>query len=217
MKNLVLVYDQADAEDRRLAKSAWRTYNILTTQIANDTKIDPDIAAAVFAALSPNNDYHGNLRDTRRLLEAARDGLGLDDFKVSTYGNNKRKAWRLVHGEKPLDLIRAPKTRNFYLNIRDPDDPRPVTVDGHVFNAWNGVRIPLKGAAKKVNARVYEEVAADVRLLGRITNTIPNVVQGIIWFTWRRIHNIKFTRQQELWSPEARAAGIEVPYCEPLC
>lgn len=217
MKNLMLVYAQADEEDKRVAEASWKTYNVLTTQIAHETGHDPDIAAAVFAALSPNNDYYGNLRDTRRLLEAHRDDKTVDGFKVSTYGHNKRKAWRIVEGEKPLDLIRAPKTRNFYLNIRDPNDPRPVTVDGHIFNAWNGERIPLKGAAQKINAKIYEIVAEDIRTIGKVTGTLPCVTQGIIWYTWRRIHNIKFTRQQELWSPEGRAAGVEVPYWQSIC
>src|SRR3546814_13797099 len=51
--------------------------------------------SAGFAALSPNNDYHGNLRDTDRVLSAARAGQSINDFKVSTYGNKDRKSTSL--------------------------------------------------------------------------------------------------------------------------
>ncbi len=86
--------------------------------LANQCGTTTRIASAVFSALSPNNDYHGNLSDAHALLDAKRKSLTIDDFTVHTYGQNKRKAWRIAHGEEPLDLIVANKTRNFFLNIR---------------------------------------------------------------------------------------------------
>ena len=208
MQNLVKVFEQAEPEDHRLAARSWWTYNHLTSRMAAKFGFGPDVGAAVFSALSPNNDYHGNLRDAHRLLEAAHDGLELEDFRVSTYNPNKRKAWAITHGTSPLDVIVFPKTRSFYLNIRDPNDPIPVTVDGHVANAWRGERIPLKGAAAKMNKALYEIIAEDVRQLGRMKGILPNIAQGVIWFVWRRIHGIKFQPQLELWCPETRAAGL---------
>jgi hypothetical protein len=144
MQNLIKVFDFADKEDIKIAECAWTKMNKLTADIAEKHDFHPRIGAAVFAALSPNNDFKGNLRDTDRLLLSARKGLGIDDFKVSTYGNNKRKAWRIAHGgEEPLDLIVFPKTRSFFMNVHNPLDPLPVTVDGHMLNAWNGERIRL--------------------------------------------------------------------------
>ncbi len=213
MQNLVKVFEQATAEDRKLAARSWYTYHELTSRIASKFGFSAKTGAAVFAALSPNNDYHGNLRDTHRLLEAACQGLDVEDFGVSTFHHNKRKAWAIVHGADPLELIIADKTRNFYLNICDPEDPQPVTVDGHVFNAWRGQRVALKAADSRVTGKLYEVVAEDVREIGRRHGLVPNVVQGVIWHTWRRLHGIKYTPQLELWCPETLAAGLDFePY-----
>jgi len=180
--------------------------------MAHDFGFPAHVGAGVFAALSPNNDYLGNLRDCRKLLKGVQAGLPLEVIKVSTYGNNKRKAYKIAQGANPLDLIVFSKTRNFYLNIMDPNDPIPVTVDGHIFNAWEGTRLSLKGAAQRFRAKHYETVADSIREIARQRGVLANQVQGIIWFCWRRIHGILYTAQQELWSREARAAGYEVPH-----
>lgn len=208
MQNLKIVFDRADRADIKIAQEAWFKMNRLTTQIAEKYGFDNRVGAAVFAALSPNNDYHGNLRDTNTVLKSAQARVRIDDFKVSTYGNNKRKAWRIANGEEPLDLIVFPKTRNFFMNVLDPLDPVPVTVDGHIFNAWFGKRMSLKGAAQKVNGKIYEEVANDVRLLAREKGLLPNIAQGILWYSWRRMHGILFKPQLELWDVEALAARV---------
>ena len=208
MQNLTRVFDFADKVDIKIAEEAWHKMHRLTARIAEKHGFSSRVGAAVFSALSPNNDYHGNLRDCDRLLSAARQGLTIDQFKVSTYGNNKRKAWDITHGRDPLDLIVFPKTRNFYMNVNDPLDPHPVTVDGHIYNAWHGKRISLKGMAQKGNSKLYEEVAQDIRELGRIKGIIPNVVQGILWFSWRRMHKILYNSQLTLWDQEWAAAGF---------
>lgn len=208
MENLVRVFDLATAADLSTAARSWYTYHELTSRAAQKFGFEPKIGAAVFAALSPNNDYHGNLRDMHRLLEAAHLGLNLDDFGVSTYHNNKRKAWAICHGTPPLDVIVYPKTRSFYLNICDPTDPVPVTVDGHIYNAWRGERVALTEAATKMNNRLYETIAEDVRTLARRVGLLPNVTQSVVWFVWRRIHSIKFDPQLEFWCPETMIAGL---------
>lgn len=209
MQNLRTVYDFASKEDIKIAEVAWIKMNRLTADMAEKHGFAPRIGAAVFAALSPNNNFKGNLRDTNRLLFCAKAGIEIDDFKVSTYGNNKRKAWAIAHGAEPLDLIIFPKTRSFFLNVHTPDDPYPVTVDGHIANCWRGQRITLKGAAIKMNAALYEEIAADVRSLGQEKGVVPNIMQGVLWYSWKRMHRILYYQEQiEFWDQEAIAAGL---------
>jgi len=207
-ENLERVLDRANQQDWRIARVAWFRYQKIVGGIAAQNGYPMEIGAAVFAALSPNNDYIGNLRDVNRLLAASRAGTGLDSFKVSTYGKNKVKAWKIAHGEKPLDLIRYPKTRNFFLNVSDPTNPYPVTIDGHIFNAWAGVRKKLNSAEIKQYARYYEEVAEDIRWLGAERGLIPNVVQGILWYCWKRIHRIKHSDQIEFWCNDMVVSGL---------
>lgn len=208
IENLQRVLDAANDWDWTIAKVAWFRYREIVGGIAAKHGYPVEIGAAVFAALSPNNDYLGNIRDTSRLLEAAAAKRSIDAFKVSTYGSNKRKAWRIVHGEDPLALIVFPKTRNFFLNVVDPVDPVPVTVDGHIFNAWAGKRIALNSAAQKFNAKHYHSVAEDIRQLGAQRQVVPNVIQGAIWYCWKRTHRIRHSDQREFWGPDYMAAGL---------
>lgn len=206
--NLERILDGAVREDIQLAERAWFRYRDIVGAVAVRHGYQVAVGAAVFAALSPNNDYAGNLRDTASLLSAAKTGQAIDSFKVSTYGNNKRKAWRIAQGERPLDLIVAQKTRNFYLNVIDPLDPVPVTVDGHIFNAWTGERIPLSSAAQKMRYPLYDRIADDIRKIGADRKLIPNVVQGIVWYAWKRVHRILYSAQAEFWKPDYLAAGL---------
>lgn len=207
-ENLEKILNQANACDWHVAERAWFRYHSIVSGIARRYNSTVSAAAGVFSALSPNNDYLGNVRDTARVLAAACAGTGIDSFKVSTYGANKRKAWRIANGEDPLTLIVSAKTRNFYLNVLDPTDPRPVTVDGHIFNAWRGQRINLNEVAMKSNARHYDEVAEDIRQIAAQRGIISNVVQGSIWFCWKRIHGIKPSTQLELWATDMALAGL---------
>lgn len=207
-ENLERVLENANQADWEIASQAWFRYNKIVGGIAERCGFTVRTGAAVFAALSPNNDYLGNLRDTARLLIAADNGMDIDDFKVSTYGANKAKAWQIAMGVEPLDLIVAPKTRNFFLNVANPADPFPVTVDGHIFNAWAGRRIPLNSAQMKGFAKQYDTVADAIRQIGVERRLLPNFVQGLIWYCWKRIHSIKLDGQMEFWGSDYIVAGL---------
>jgi hypothetical protein len=81
-------------------------------------------------------------------------------------------------------------------------------VDGHIYNAWHGHRISLKGMAQKGTNKLYHEVAQDIRTLAHQKGVLPNVCQGIIWYAWRRMHRILTPNQLELWDREVLAASL---------
>lgn len=174
--------------------------------MASKTGHAPRVAAAVFSALSPNNDYHGNLGDVHTLLAAATSGTSLDSFSVHTYGHNKRKAWQIAHGADPLELIVAKKTRSFFLNIDNPDNPEPVTVDGHMINIWRCQRQNLVGL--RASGSLYDTVADGVRALAQEHRMIPCQMQGVLWLTWRRLHGIKTSCQLSFWDEDFMAARL---------
>lgn len=211
--NLHTVWSQITEWDRNVAINSYLKYHDMAYLAAGQFGYQGYIGAAVFAALSPNNDYHGNLRDMKNLLAAARAGLKINQFTVSTYGNNKRKAWDIVQGANPLDMIVASKTRNFYLNINNPLDPYPVTIDGHMVNIWRGQRQNLVGL-RGITPKIYAEVAQAVRDFSREVGLIANQVQALMWQTWRRIHNIQTSPQAQLWDVEFQKAGLgwQLPY-----
>lgn len=200
------VFKKATPAILEMALPSYQKFHDLTYAIGERTGFSGVVGAAVFAALSPNNDYYGNLRDAHRLLTAAREGMSIEDFKVSTYGQNKRKAWAIAKGADPYQLIVADKTRNFFLNIVDPLDPVPVTIDGHMYNIWLGERRILVGLS--LPGKLYDRVADSARELAREVNLIPNQVQSVLWWTWRWMHNIQTTPQTEIWHVEHLHAGL---------
>lgn len=200
------VLDQALPSDVAAGLDSYRKYNRIMVKLGAHCGTTTKIAAAVFAALSPNNDYHGNLRDAHKLLAAHRKGTPYAEFTVSTYGQNKLKAWRIVNGEDPLALITANKTRSFFQNISDPEDVVPVTIDGHMLNMWRGRRENLVGLS--FPTKLYAQVAEDARILAREHQMIPCQMQGVLWLTWRRLHGIRSTQQQELWDADLLAARL---------
>lgn len=213
IENLERTYRLASEIDHKIALSAFKKYNTLVSAIAAKHGFTPAVGAAVFAALSPNNDYHGNLRDTDKLLSAAHQGLSLDDFSVCTYHPNKRKAWAIANGADPLQEIVALKTRNFYLNVSNPDDPLPVTIDGHMRNIWFNERKPLQAAdwrrAVRVDAKLYTKIAEGVRYLAKDKGyAVANQMQGILWITWRKLHGIKTPMQLSFWDLDWQAANL---------
>ena len=219
--NLYALFGRATVRERAESGQAYFRYHRILKEIALATGFPTATAAAVFSALSPNNDYLGNLRDARKMLEAARAGKQIADFSVSTYGHNKRKAWDVVQGMDPLQAIIADKTRNFYLNLAFPDDPEPVTVDGHMFWAWHGRRGRVTGhkvkgdgvptnrlGAAAMNSRLYQEIADAVRQIAQHHGLLGHQVQSIIWHAYRQQHNILGTQQLELLPSDLIVAGI---------
>jgi hypothetical protein len=207
--NLRHTLEKATPHDTQLGLESFFKYNRIVALVGARTGFSVRVAAAVFSALSPNNDYWGNLRDAHALLAAARDGLGIDAFTVSTYGNNKRKAWQIAHGAEPLELIVAKKTRSFFLNVADPTDPEPVTIDGHMVNIWKCKRENLVGL-RWDDKKHYDVIAEDVRVLARERGVIPSQMQGILWLTWRRIHGIKTDSQLTFWDEDLLAARLGI-------
>jgi len=217
-ENFERLWNLASEKDKQLAIASYSKYQRITYQIAGKHGFPGVVGAAVFAALSPNNDFWGNLRDTDELLRAAQAGLSLDQFSVSTYGNNKRKAWRIVHGEDPDVLIVALKTRNFFHNITEPDNPNWVTVDGHMYNIFTGIRrrIQSRNPAErvvKVTTKEYVIIATAVKDYAAEKGLVPCAMQGVLWQTWRRLHRIRSSPQLDLWDRDYLEARLGFVAC----
>lgn len=180
------VFNRADSVDLHSGLTSYHRYHILLRRFAEYYGVDFNAMVAVFVATSPNNDYLNNLRSAVGLVHAFANGIPFDSVTVSTYRACARRAWRVLHGEQFLDFTKGEKTRNFYLNIVNPDDPLPVTIDGHMISVWLGRYLTMKQA---VASRVkYNEIAEGVRVVAAERNLKANQVQGVCWFTWKRIH-----------------------------
>lgn len=155
-------------------------------------------AAAVLAALSPNNRWDRNVTDAARLCAAWCKGGSLDDVKVSTYGANKAKALTILGHCDPDDLtlraiLNGQKVVAFYASIMGADDT--VCVDSHAWCIWRGIRKPI-AEVPRVRGLTYDRVARSYVLAATKAAAVcghdlrPAEVQAITWTTYRRLHGI---------------------------
>ena len=112
---------------------------------------------------------------------------------IPTLNANARKAFRILNGEDPEDVLGGPKVRAFYFTIVNPTDPRAVVVDRHAIDitfgtvlnsAARGLTLGRKGA--------YDAVSDLYRRAARIISAelgehwTPAQVQATTWTYWRR-------------------------------
>lgn len=199
--NLERLWDRADVLDRNEGMFYYRQFQArLMDGCRRFNKIPLTTACGVYAALSPNNSESSCLHDT--FVGITSFACGMEEwrkFKPHTYEPNKRKALRILDGEDPDMVLRGPKTNAFYHNILDPTDPRYVTVDGHMVNCWNNLRVPLDYAG--INAGQYRIVADGIREVAGRRGLVPCQFQAVIWLLWRRINWILRKDQYELPYP----------------
>lgn len=185
-ENILAVLAAADAIDLAEGKRAYGNYHALLKRLAEHYHIPFKTVVAVFAATSPNNDYFKNLRSTASLCSGYKAGLALEHITVSTYRACAVRAWRCLRGENFLDFTEGLKTRSFYHNILEPKNPDYVTVDGHMLSIWYGQRMTMQKATRF--HKYYEAISNSVKDVAQEAGLVPNQVQAICWFTWKRIH-----------------------------
>lgn len=192
--NILRVYAQCDRIDMEEGMLAYQRYHRTMQYYARSYGVLMPHVIGAFAALSPNNDYMGNLRSLVTLLEGIRSRARVEDCTVSTYKACRNRAWLFLHGTDFLATTKGKKTRNFYLNILNPYDPDPVTIDGHMACIYAGQRMTMK---EVVRSRFRYEVVADAfRTVARDVDLLPNQLQAMLWFTWKRIHRVIYAGDQ---------------------
>ena len=196
-ENLGRMFDQADRIDLEEGALAYLKYNQLLQKIADHYGSSLERTAAAFAALSPNNDYFGNLRSLISVLDGYRKGIAPNRITVSTYGHCRDRALQYLSGAVDfMQSVRGPKIRAFYQNIINPNDPGWVTIDGHMVAAWNGLPATMKESL--VGRKQYEIVAAGCMALARERGILPNQYQATVWFVRKRVLRIKFDEQMDI-------------------
>lgn len=164
-------------------------------------------AAGVIAALSPRLAWRKNVEyaelaymtffqmdkeaPLRNLSEDVRQSVFAG--VIPTLNANARKAYRILNGENPEDVLGGPKVRAFYFTIVNPTDPRAVVVDRHAIDITfgqvlndqaRGLALGRKGAYDKVS-ELYRRAARIISAeLGEVWT--PAQVQATTWTYWRR-------------------------------
>lgn len=199
--NLERMFNCADIHDRMEGEQAYFRYRSLMVEIADRYHQPLDRVVAAFAALSPNNDYEGNLRSLVSVLAGFRDGVPCACINVSTYRHCRDRAYSYLTGRASfLERVRGLKIKNFYHNVMDPYDLRWVTIDGHMVAAYRGDdQATMKDSI--VKPREYEEIAFVVKECARKRFLLPHQYQAIVWFARKRALRVRFTPQVDLFTP----------------
>lgn len=203
--NLHSMFSQADADDVREGLLAYQRYHQVMRDLCDCYNNKLENVIATFVALSPNNDYIGNLRSTMSVLRGVQEARPLQDIKVTTYKHCRDRAYNYALGVVPfLTTAKGPKITNFYYNVLNPMDNRFVTIDGHMAAAWRGKNQTMKEAIIK-GKREYFEIADAVKQLAFENFMLPNQYQAIVWFTRKRVLRVKVRQenlQRDLFLPQ---------------
>lgn len=160
--------------------------------ISKELGLSLSTVVGVMAALSPNNRWERNVKDTYAMCKAFVEGYEIDDFKVSTYNAMKQKAWTILEeslndDDDILSRLNGQKIRSFYSNIKGLDE---VTVDGHALNIARGYREGLTSDKTNIGKKLYKELQEAYVKAAKRAGVAPHEMQAITWTVWKREHNI---------------------------
>lgn len=194
--NIRAMYAFADEIDRREGLAAYWAYHRLMREIAALYDYPFERVVAVFCALSPNCDYFQNLRSLITVLKGHREKVSPERVMVATYGHCKMRAFSYLNGVEYLQATRGKKIRSFYLNIINPDDPHPVTIDGHMVNVWYKTQYTMKEVVRLKFS--YDRIADGFRWVADELNIRVNQLQSTLWFAQKRKFAINYSAQLDL-------------------
>jgi hypothetical protein len=192
VRNILKLYRQATHADTLNGIEWYARAERMAIHIADTHDLPVNTVIGVMAALSPNNRWERNCKDTDTMCGAWQKGDNMDAFKVSCYNTMKAKAWSilqdaLIDDEDILTRLNGQKIRSFYSNIRGLDE---VTIDGHALNIARNTREGLTSDKTNMGKKQYRELqSAYIRAAHRV-GVKPHVLQAITWTTWKRVHNI---------------------------
>ena len=190
--NIVSVY--RDADETQHAEGLLWYFNAQKAahNIAVKYDIAVYIAAAVIAALSPNNKWTRNIVNADALIGAFIRGDGLLSVKVSTYNKMKQKAWDILAARPDYDgakaMLKGQKITSFFCDIMGEFN---VTIDGHARNIAYGERVGLTDDRSNIGVREYRALQAAYEEAARRVGLMPYQLQAITWRVWRDRHGIK--------------------------
>lgn len=201
LRHLKDLWEKRDQIDHLEGLIAYQRYNEVMRLFGEYYSFPIDEVCSAFVALSPNNDYVGNLRSLASVLQGYSECIPVDRITVTTYSACRNRAYSYLGNQVSfLDTVKGPKIRAFRDNIMRPDKSPLVTVDGHIALAWHGKEGTMKDAARLIERRNgYIKIAADVTDLAVEEGIAPCQAQAILWLTRKRVFNIKFDAQLSIF------------------
>jgi hypothetical protein len=147
-------------------------------QIARDQATEHlvtiEVSAGILAALSPRLSWGKNVMYAERMLSS----LGTLDH--GALGRSLAHGRAIYNGADPLDVLKGPKTRAFYLAIlTGGESPDPV-IDTHAWSMLTGQR-----GTNPPTDKQYRDGARCMTNAAQRLGLNVHDVQATTWLTWR--------------------------------
>ena len=180
------------AGDMNHGKRWYRDARAIASNIASDNGFTVAQVCGVISALSPSVSWETNLTDAETICKAFADGIPFGTVTVSTYGQNKDKAHRILSGlgdaESVSEQFKFPsKTGSFFFNLLYPNAPTFVTVDRHALGIALGSRDSNVHQSLSITDKRYRTIAdAYVSASRYLGYESPCQLQASTWVAYRR-------------------------------
>lgn len=203
LKHLQEAWGQVNDHDLAFGREAYRVYHRAMRRWADHYGLGFVQTVEAFAALSPNNDYKGNLRSLSSVMAAVARGDRIEEgrtaFTISTYRACGLRAFGYLTGAASfLDTVRGRKITSFRHNILYPEESKLVTVDGHMGALWAGKALTMKQAVPVVDAH-YGDIELGIQRIARRAGLAPCQAQASLWAYRKRAAGILWDRQPDLF------------------
>jgi hypothetical protein len=185
VRNILAVYDQATQDERAAGEEWYRDAHAFAGHLPAPTVSH---GAGILAALSPSTNWEKNKIDALALCEMR------EAATVTTYGQNKVKALRILAGEYPENVLGGRKVLNFYGSILGYASA--VCLDRHALSIALDRKMNEKDLERwygllTKNAKRYQKYIEMYMQAARAFGLFGYQMQAITWTAWRRIHGVK--------------------------
>ena len=201
IRNLKRAWEDVTSDDIDMGERAYPVYHDTLRGLALAYQSPFVQTVEAFVAMSPNNDYHGNLRSLASLLHARLIGEPFSNCTITTYRACGERAWSYLTGEVSFsDTVKGKKITAFRHNILYPKASRAVTVDGHMIALGLGKNLTMSEANLMLRHRgLYSFVEGAVLGLSRSAGLPVPAVQASLWTMRKRRGGIRFSTQLSLF------------------
>lgn len=172
--NLDTILNYASLNDIETGLNWYKDFYLWCNNLAQKYNYNSFTIAQVFSALSPRNKLEKNKIDTISVLNAIKNNLRPEQIKVSTFHNNKNKAFNIALGLQQITQDSL-KTYSFCKNVGELNSDF-VTID-----VWQLRALSLKKENKVPTKLEYLQLVELHQKIAQKNNILGYQLQAITW------------------------------------
>lgn len=195
VNNILELYKLAEPEEIISGRQWYKQANELANVMAVKYNITLFQSAGIISALSPGIGWSQNIVDANNLCSLLNSGKDIHSVTVTTYGNNKDKAYTIYSSPELSEeaiyklLLGASKqvnkTSSFYVNLLHPDKDEIVTIDRHAYRINLGIE-ELPDIA--LTEKRYRTMVQAYKIASNEIEYSAIELQAITWLIFRRLY-----------------------------